>query len=980
MYNGQKSVLWINLRQAFFGDIKSMYQTLRSQGKLSYSLVESMFETHQAKWPEAIFNEDAYFKYLAPLEETGTELYLPMLQGSKAEQRKWWLYNRFRYLDSKYNAGDSQNDFITLRGYAKDDITIIPYADVYASVKYGSYLVQTRAVRNEEYTLICPLDNVNDTEIYIYSASQLKSVGDLSGLHVGQADFSMATKLQELKIGDGDSTYSNTDLKNLTLGNNVLLRTIDVRNCPNLVQAVDISGCSNVEEVYFDGTGITGLMLPNGGILKKLHLPETITNLTIRNQSGITEFVVPSFENVTTLRLENVSSAVDSLDILETIAASSRVRLIGIDWEFDTVAEIEAVYDILDSMRGLDENGNNMPTAQVSGRVYVPSIKGSELAELSARYPSITIAYDHAFNTVTFYDGSTLLLSLDVTHGSDAIYPGSTPTKAQTAQYTYSFSGWSLSDGGSADANALTNVTADRSVYAAFTSTVRKYTVTFVNNSSGSNVTLQTVSNVAYGSTASYTGSTPVSAVDASLEFLGWEPSPTNIVGNTTCYAQFESLFEDAEIPDTWDTIIANIESGAYKTAYKVGNYKPLDLGTEGTINMQIAAIDTDDLAGGGKAPTTWIGKELLAKTHRMNPARTGTSGAYDIGTGAIGGWENSEMRSYLKNTIKPLIPATVRNAIVEVSKQQPSYNTAGTKEIQSTTDDVWLPSYNELFGSSSAAGQPRYSALFPDYASRVKSKPGASASAWWLRSANFNPNFDHVNFSGHDYKNEANNSYGVALSFCLGNTKLIADDWDTILARSAAGTASQYYYVGQYKPIDLGTEGVINMQIAAFDTDDKADGNGKAGITWIGKELLATDHNMNATNTNSGGWEATEMRSYLKNTIKPLIPSNVRNTIVNVTKKSDLAMGSQTTTEDVWIPSYKEVLDSGEGAYYYSALFPDAASRKKHKAGSTSDTNWWLRSAYTNNSSQFRRVVIDGNGNTSFASSTSGVALSFCT
>ena len=70
-----------------------------------------------------------------------------MLQGSKAEQRKWWLYNRFRYIDSKYNAGDALTDVITVRGYAKSDITVTPYADIYASVKYGSYLTQMRALR-----------------------------------------------------------------------------------------------------------------------------------------------------------------------------------------------------------------------------------------------------------------------------------------------------------------------------------------------------------------------------------------------------------------------------------------------------------------------------------------------------------------------------------------------------------------------------------------------------------------------------------------------------------------------------------------------------------------------------------------------------------------------------------------------------------------------------------------------------------------
>ena len=176
VFNGQQSVLWKNLRATYFDELRSMFQTLRSTGALSYEKIERMFEEHQAKWPEAVFNEDAWFKYLAPLVEKGNASYLSMLQGSKAEQRKWWLYNRFRYMDSKYNAGDSLSDVITVRGYAKSNISITPYADVYASIKYGSYLVQERAARNVATVLVCPLDNVNDTEIYIYSASQLRQI------------------------------------------------------------------------------------------------------------------------------------------------------------------------------------------------------------------------------------------------------------------------------------------------------------------------------------------------------------------------------------------------------------------------------------------------------------------------------------------------------------------------------------------------------------------------------------------------------------------------------------------------------------------------------------------------------------------------------------------------------------------------------------------------------------------------------------
>lgn len=543
IYNGQQSVLWVNVRQVFYEDIKALYQKLRSNGILSFAVTEQRFEEHQAKWPEAVFNEDAYFKYLQPLVEQNTASYLTMLQGSKAEQRKWWLYNRFRYLDSKYNAGDALTDVVTLRGYAKDDITVTPYADIYATVKYGSYLVQQRANRNVAYTLACPLSNVNDTEIYIYSASQLQSIGDLSGLMVGYADFSMATRLQSLKVGDAADSYSNGNLTELYLGNNTLLRTLDVRNCPNLKQAVDVSGCSNIERLYFEGTAVTGVQLPNGGILKTLHLPETVTNLTIRNQTGITDFVIGGYDNISTLRLENVSEVFDLWEILHSIPAGARVRVTGLERSFEDAADILAFYDLLDTMRGLDENGNNTDKAQISGIFTVAELTNDELAEMRERYPNIRIQYEHTHSNVYFYDdsGNTLLKTVTVYDGEDAAYSGSNPTKASTAQYSYSFSGWSLTAGGAANANALKAVVSDRNVYAAFTSTVRKYTVRFYNGTT----LAQTVSEVPYGSNASYTGDTPAKTdveKPEDYEFTGWNPSPNGITGKTDCYAQYRFI------------------------------------------------------------------------------------------------------------------------------------------------------------------------------------------------------------------------------------------------------------------------------------------------------------------------------------------------------------------------------------------------------------------------------------------------------
>lgn len=655
VFNGQDSVLWVNLRQAYQNEIKAMYQELRSKGLLSYEDTERRFEEHQAKWSEAVFNEDAYFKYLQPLIEDNSAAYLSMLQGSKAEQRKWWLYNRYRYLDSKYNAGDALSDVITVRGYAKADITVTPYADIYASVKYGSYLVQQRALRGASYTLECPLDNVNDTEIYVYSASQLKDVGDLSGLMVGYAEFSLATKLQSLKLGDSSSGYSNTNLTDLHLGNNVLLRTLDVRNCPNLTQAVDVSGCANLEHVYFDGTGITGLLLPVGGILKTLHLPATITNLTIRNQMSLQDLSIPSYAGISTLRLENVSSAVDSKAILDAIPANSRVRLIGINWAAGTADKLMEIIALLDSMRGLDEAGNNTDMAQVSGTISVDTVTGAQLAEIAGKYPDIKVAYQHVTSNLYFYndDGSTLLYTQAIVDGGDGTYSGSTPTKSSTAQYTYSFAGWSKKPGKSADSAALKAVVADRNVYAAFTATIRKYTVYFYNGST----LLQKVENVAYGSSATYTGDTPVSSEGSAEEypFEGFVPDGKNITGNTSCYAQFGSPISFEEITDSWETIINNIKNDVAKDNYRVGNYKIIstsiaeflvfiaDFGQNDEVTFLTSALDR-------QTNTVFNNIRMTTRTSTMQDFFDNIDDALDeINTTLLN--EMADVKDYIKET-----------------------------------------------------------------------------------------------------------------------------------------------------------------------------------------------------------------------------------------------------------------------------------------------------------------------------------------
>ena len=529
VFNGQDSVLWNNLRDAFEGEIGEMYSKLRTQGYISYSTTEKYFETHQAKWSENIFNEDSKVKYITPLKSGDN--YLEMLQGSKAEQRKWWLYNRFKYMDSKYTAGDAKSDFIQFRAYVeagkeKPSITVTPYADIYATVSYANGAAgtkQKRATRNVPIVIENPFtkeEAETDQETYIYSASQLKSIGDISGFKPDTVKVGNAVKLQELKVGSAEEGYTNPHLTELTLGSNILLKLLDVRNCINLTQAIDVSQCTNIEEIYFEGTKITGINLPDGGILKHLHLPATLTKLTLKNQPLLTDLILEGTENIESLWLENIpSSSIDSYKIITVMKDKSAVRLLGINETYKSSAQIKAFYDRLDTMKGLDSAGQVVDKAQVQGKIYINEISYADYISYLSRYPEVTIVATQIICNVSFYtqalkDGSlteyewVLFKSQAIVQGTNAKDPG-IPTKTAVQQYYYTFNSWDKS---------YLNIQTDLDIYAVFDQHLQVYRVTFDPKSSVILVD-PSYEDIEYGSLAK---APSLSGIPEQVVFKGW--------------------------------------------------------------------------------------------------------------------------------------------------------------------------------------------------------------------------------------------------------------------------------------------------------------------------------------------------------------------------------------------------------------------------------------------------------------------------
>ena len=114
-----------------------------------------------------------------------------------------------------------------------------------------------------------------------------------------------------------------------------MLKKVDIRNCPNLTDALDLSLCPSIEEVYAQGSSITAVKLPKSGFVRQLHLPSSLTNLTITNQKYIEEFSLEGYSKLTTLHIEDVVS-VPVEDIMLNALQLNRIRLTDVSWEAES--------------------------------------------------------------------------------------------------------------------------------------------------------------------------------------------------------------------------------------------------------------------------------------------------------------------------------------------------------------------------------------------------------------------------------------------------------------------------------------------------------------------------------------------------------------------------------------------------------------------------------------------------------------------
>ena len=149
----------------------------------------------------------------------------------------------------------------------------------------------------------------------------------------------------------------------------------------------------------------------------------------------------------------------------------------------------------------------------------------------------------------------------------------------------------------------------------------------------------------------------------------------------------------------------------------------------------------------------------------------------------------------------------------------------------------------------------------------------------------------------------------------------------------------------------------------------------------------------MNASNTNSGGWNNSYMRKTICPAFLAALPTAWQNIIAACTKYSDNTGGGSNTasyvtatSDKIWLLSEMEV--QGTRSYANSAeanyqkqydYYKNGNSKVKYQhTATTSACFWWLRSVYASSSYSFCGVNSDGSASYSYAYFSFGFAPGF--
>lgn len=213
---------------------------------------------------------------------------------------------------------------------------------------------------------------------------------------------------------------------------------------------------------------------------------------------------------------------------------------------------------------------------------------------------------------------------------------------------------------------------------------------------------------------------------------------------------------------NSWETIQTYIKEGLFSTVASVGQTKSFTAGGQ-TYNAEIVAIND----GTGSAGSWYPNKTVDFITKEL------TNSTYTYGNGSAGGFQSSNIKNVLNNTIYPTLPTDLKSVIVDKSH---SYQTGkwsnGTWQSSLTTivTKLWLPTYYEVTGKTTSDAKDETASNNKKYTMASISKTGSYY--WWTSSPDTGMS-DAVwcgkQSNSMDMRGPSQNNYGVPICFRVG-------------------------------------------------------------------------------------------------------------------------------------------------------------------------------------------------------------------
>ena len=229
------------------------------------------------------------------------------------------------------------------------------------------------------------------------------------------------------------------------------------------------------------------------------------------------------------------------------------------------------------------------------------------------------------------------------------------------------------------------------------------------------------------------------------------------------------------------------------------------------------------------------------------------------------------------------------------------------------------------------------------------------------------------------------------AKDWTLDEQKAVAED---IAAKGEASPA----FAKAKAAMDAETKWTIKLtngqtmqyRIIGINHDDLADGSGKAGLTFL-TTSTGIKSRMNATLTNAGGWEKSELRAKMNSgEIWNLMPSDFQSKVKPVRKLTNNVGGTDknaavtATTDKLFLLSYSEIVPTSYWVSSYPWTSSEGSQYEAFKGKVTENYNsnsaiaigdwWWERSVHPGYSARFLCVYSRGD-----PSNNDGATFSYC-